>query len=203
MAVRWRVCLRRRSEEGGEITQEKSYQTDQTDFGTKFAPLPGCRLTIPPRHPAPDASPPYASTPYAPAPDIPATAPPKPRLGFEALSSRFRRAGRDDRPAAGISQYHRNPASRDERLGFPGTPRDGSRMAARGHLRRRFLCGKLPARGQPVHRSLLYGISSEPDTMEALVYDAADMAVRLVIANPGVTREAFRKGLMRVAGIRA
>ena len=38
----------------------------------------------------------------------------------------------------------------------------------------------------------------EPDTMEALVYDAADMAVRLVIENRGGTREAFRKGLMQI-----
>ena len=38
----------------------------------------------------------------------------------------------------------------------------------------------------------------EPDTMEALVYDAADMAVRVLVENRGGTRDAFRKGLLQL-----
>jgi ABC-type branched-subunit amino acid transport system substrate-binding protein len=40
----------------------------------------------------------------------------------------------------------------------------------------------------------------EPNTMEALVFDAADIAIRLVIENRGGTRETFRKSLMQVKG---
>ena len=40
----------------------------------------------------------------------------------------------------------------------------------------------------------------EPDMIEALVFDAADLAVRLVIENRGRTREDFRKSLLQVRG---
>jgi len=38
----------------------------------------------------------------------------------------------------------------------------------------------------------------EPDAMEALAYDAAAVAVRLLLENPGATREAFRSALAQV-----
>ena len=42
----------------------------------------------------------------------------------------------------------------------------------------------------------------EPDTMEALVYDAADIAVKLLLENRGETRDAFRKSLLQIKGHR-
>lgn len=39
-----------------------------------------------------------------------------------------------------------------------------------------------------------------PETMEALVYDAAAMAVQVILQNPGGTRETFREGLLALQG---
>ncbi len=38
----------------------------------------------------------------------------------------------------------------------------------------------------------------EPVAMEALVYDAADMTVRMLVGNQGGTRDDFRKGLLKL-----
>jgi branched-chain amino acid transport system substrate-binding protein len=40
----------------------------------------------------------------------------------------------------------------------------------------------------------------EPDTMEALVYDGADIAVKLLVENRSGTRDAFRKELVQIKG---
>ncbi len=40
----------------------------------------------------------------------------------------------------------------------------------------------------------------EPDAMEALVYDATEMAVRLIVDNRAGTRDGFRKNLMLIKG---
>jgi branched-chain amino acid transport system substrate-binding protein len=167
---------------GGEIVREKSYKTDQTDFGEEIRALAG----LPPDSPAPD---------------VPAMAPPKPNPGFEALFIPDSAA----RVAMIVPQLAYYDLTGIRLLGTSGwdSPEllDTDPERLQGAI---FVDGFFANSFRPeVNRfieAFYMAYRREPDMIEALVFDAADMAVRLVIENRGGTREAFRNSLMQVRG---
>ncbi len=167
---------------GGEIVREKSYKTDQTDFGEEIRALAG----LPPDNPAPD---------------VPAMAPPKPNPGFEALFIPDSAA----RVAMIVPQLAYYDITGIRLLGTSGWDSpdllDTDPERLQGAI---FVDGFFANSFRPeVNRfieAFYMAYRREPDMMEALVFDAADVAVRLVIENRGGTRETFRKSLMQVKG---
>lgn len=167
---------------GGEIVREKSYKTDQTDFGEEIRALAG----LPPDSPASD---------------IPAMAPPKPSPGFEALFIPDSAA----RVAMIVPQLAYYDITGIRLLGTSGWDSpdllDTDPERLQGAI---FVDGFFANSFRPeVNRfieAFYMAYRREPDMMEALVFDAADLAVRLVIEKRGGTREAFRKSLMQVTG---
>ena len=167
---------------GGEIRREQSYNTDQTDFGEEIRALAGLPPAIP-------------------APDVPAIAPPKPTPGFEALFI----PDSSSRVAMIVPQLAYHDITGIRLFGTSGWDSPDLLTTDPEHLQGAiFVDGFFANSFRPeVNRfieAFYMAFRREPDTMEALVYDAADMAVRLVIENRGGTREAFRKSLMQVKG---
>ena len=167
---------------GGDIVREKSYKTDQTDFGEEIRALAG----LPPDSPAPD---------------VPAMAPPKPNPGFEALFI----PDSASRVAMIVPQLAYYDLTGIRLLGTSGwdSPEllDTDPERLQGAI---FVDGFFANSFRPeVNRfieAFYMAYRREPDMMEALVFDAADLVVRLVIENRGGTREAFRKSLLQVKG---
>ena len=167
---------------GGEIVREKSYKTDQTDFGEEIRALAGLPSD-------------------SPAPDVPATAPPKPNPGFEALFIPDSAA----RVAMIVPQLAYYDIAGIRLLGTSGwdSPEllDTDPERLQGAI---FVDGFFANSFRPeVNRfieAFYMAYRREPDMIEALVFDAADLAVRLVIENRGRTREDFRKSLLQVRG---
>ena len=167
---------------GGEIRKEASYKTDQTDFGDEIRALAGL-------------------SPDNPAPDVPVIAPPKPNPGFEALLI----PDSSSRVAMIVPQLAYHDVTGIRLLGTSGwdSPElletDPERLQGAIFVDGFFANSFRPAVNRFIE-AFYMAYRREPDTMEALVYDAADMAVRLVIENRGGTREDFRKSLMQVKG---
>ncbi len=167
---------------GGEISREQSYKTDQTDFGEEIRTLAG----LPPAGPAPD---------------VPATAPPKPNPGFEALFI----PDSASRVAMIVPQLAYHDITGIRLLGTSGWDSPDLLRTDPEHLQGAifvdgFFANSFRSEVNRFIEAFYMAYRREPDTMEALVYDAADIAVRLVIENRGGTREAFRKSLMQVKG---
>ena len=167
---------------GGDIVREKSYKTDQTDFGEEIRALAG----LPPDSPAPD---------------VPVMAPPKPNPGFEALFI----PDSASRVAMIVPQLAYYDLTGIRLLGTSGwdSPEllDTDPERLQGAI---FVDGFFANSFRPeVNRfieAFYMAYRREPEMIEALVFDAADMAVRLVIENRGGTREAFQKSLLQVKG---
>ncbi|MHB8907918.1 MAG: penicillin-binding protein activator [Syntrophales bacterium] len=167
---------------GGEIRKEKSYKTDQTDFGEEIHSLAGI-------------------VPVPPGTEAPAAPQPKPNPGFEALfipDSAFR-------VGMIVSQLAYYDITGIRLLGTSGW--DSPELLKTDPERLQgavFVDGFFPNSFRPEVNAfiesfyLAYG--REPDAMEALVYDAAAIAVRLMVEGRGSTREVFRQGLMQVRG---
>jgi branched-chain amino acid transport system substrate-binding protein len=169
---------------GGELRKELSYGADQTDLGEEIRTLCGV-------------------VPVAPDTEAVAGVPPKPNPGFEALfipdvSSRVAMI-------APQLAYHDIRGLR--LLGTSGWNSPELLKADPGHLQ-----GAIFVDGFFTHSILpevndfidefytAYG--REPDTIEALVYDTAHIAVKLLLENRNGTRDAFRRGLMQIKGYR-
>ncbi len=167
---------------GGDIRKEKSYKTDQADFGEEIHALAGIAPV------SPGANPPLFGQ-------------PKPNPGFEALfipDSAFR-------VAMIVSQLAYYDITGIRLLGTSGWDAPELLKTDPEHLQGAiFVDGFFPNSFRPaVNRfveSFYMAYGREPDAMEALVYDGAELAVRLIIENRGGTRDAFRKGLLRVKG---
>jgi branched-chain amino acid transport system substrate-binding protein len=167
---------------GGEIRREKSYKTDQTDFGEEIRALAGI---------APGSA----------APDLPAIAPPKPNPGFEALFI----PDSSSRVAMIIPQLAYHDITGIRLLGTSGWDSPELLRTDSEHLQGAifvdgFFANSFRPEVNTFVEAFYMAYGREPDTMEALVYDAANMAVRLIIENRGGTREAFRRSLMQVKG---
>jgi branched-chain amino acid transport system substrate-binding protein len=169
---------------GGEIRKEKSYKTDQTDFGEEIRDLAG----LPPASPGDD---------------LPAVMPPKPNPGFEALFI----PDSSSRVAMIVPQLAYHDISGIRLLGTSGwdSPEllktDPERLQGAIFVNGFFANSFRPEVNRFVE-AFYAAYGREPDAMEALVYDAADIVVRLMIENRGGTREAFRKSLLQVKGYR-
>ena len=167
---------------GGEIRKEKSYQTDQTDFADEIHSLAGI-------------------APVPPGEEAPMALPPKPNPGFEALfipDSAFR-------VAMIVSQLAYYDITGIRLLGTSGWDSPELLKTDPEHLQGSvFVDGFFPNSFRPevnaFIESFYLSYGREPDAMEALVYDAAAMAVRLILDGRGATRETFRQGLMQVKG---
>jgi branched-chain amino acid transport system substrate-binding protein len=181
MARLFREEVRRK---GGEIRKEQSYQADQTDLGEKIRALGGV-------------------APVAPGTETAAGVPPKPNPGFEALfipDFSYR-----------IAMIAPQLAYYDIRgLRLLGTSGWDSPELLKGdpsHLQGAiFVDGFFTDSFRPEVNDFIEAFYTaygrEPDTMEALVYDTADIAVKLLLENRGGTRDAFRKGVMQVKNYR-
>lgn len=170
---------------GGEIRKEKSYKTDQTDFGEEIHALAGI-------------------TPVSPGTEAPVAAvQPKPNPGFEALfipDSSFR-------VAMIVSQLAYYDITGIRLLGTSGWDSPELLKTDPEHLQGSvFVDGFFPNSFRPevnaFIESFYMSYGREPDAMEALVYDAAAMAVRLIVESRGGTRDAFRNALTQVKGYR-
>jgi branched-chain amino acid transport system substrate-binding protein len=167
---------------GGEIRKEKSYKTDQTDFGDEIRALAG----LPPANPAHD---------------FPVTTPPKPNPGFEALFI----PDSASRIAMIVPQLAYHDLTGIRLLGTSGwnSPElletDPERLQGAVFVDGFFAHSFRPEVNRFIE-DFYMAFRREPDTMEALVFDAADMVVRLVIDNRGGSRETFRKNLLQVKG---
>ena len=167
---------------GGEIRKEKSYKTDQADFGEEIHALAGI-------------------APINPDAEAPVAVQPKPNPGFEALfipDSAFR-------VAMIVSQLAYYDITGIRLLGTSGWDSPELLKTDPEHLQGAiFVDGFFSDSFRPevntFIESFYMSYGREPDAMEALVYDAAEMAVRLIVENRGGNREAFRKGLMQVKG---
>ncbi|MHB9098204.1 MAG: penicillin-binding protein activator [Syntrophales bacterium] len=169
---------------GGEIRQEKTYKTDQADFGEEIRALAGI-------------------APVSPGAEEPAAVQPKPNPGFEALfiPDSALRVGMI------VSQLAYYDITGIRLLGTSGWDAPELLKTDPEHLQGAvFVDGFFPNSFRPevntFIESFYLSYGREPDAMEALVYDAAAMAVRLIIENRGGTREAFRQGLMQIKGYR-
>lgn len=167
---------------GGEIRKEKSYKTDQTDFGEEIHALAGI-------------------VPVSPDAERPVALQPKPNPGFEALfiPDSALRVGMI------VSQLAYYDITGIRLLGTSGW--DSPELLKTDPERLQgavFVDGFFPNSFRPevnaFIESFYLSYGREPDAMEALVYDAAAMAVRLIVEGRGGTREAFRQGLMQVKG---
>jgi branched-chain amino acid transport system substrate-binding protein len=167
---------------GGEIRKVQPYRTDQTDFGEEIRALVG----MPP-----------AGSDAGGAGGVP----PKPNPGFEALfipDAAFRVA-----MIAPQLAYHDIRGVR--LLGTSGWDLPELVKTDPSHLQGAiFVDGFFAESFRPEVNNFLdafyaaYG--REPDAMEALVYDSAAIAVRLLLENRVGTRVSFREGLLQLKG---
>ncbi len=167
---------------GGEIRKEKTYKADQADFGEEIHALAGI-------------------VPASPGAEEPAAVQPKPNPGFEALfipDSALR-------VAMIVSQLAYYQITGIRLLGTSGWDSPELLKTDPEHLQGAifvdgFFSNSFRPEVNTFIESFYMSYGREPDAMEALVYDATEMAIRLIVRNRGGTREAFRKGLMQVKG---
>lgn len=167
---------------GGEIKALRPYKPDQVDFGEEIRTLAGL---------------PSATAP----PDPAMIFPPKPTPGFEALFI----PDSAQRIATIVPQLAYHDITGIRLLGTSGWDSPELLKADPELLQGAiFVNGFFPNSVRPeVNRfveSFYIAYEREPDTMEALVYDAARIAVRLAIAPGGSVRETFRQRLLQVDG---
>ena len=179
MARLFREEVRRK---GGEIRKEKSYKADQTDFREEIRALGGV-------------------APVSPGMEAVEEVPPKPNPDFEALFI----PDFSYRVAMIVPQLAYYDITGIRLLGTSGWDSPELLKVDPGHLQGAvFVDGFFTDSFRPEVNDFIeafymaYG--REPDTMEALVYDAADIAVKLLVENRSGTRDAFRKGLMQIKG---
>jgi branched-chain amino acid transport system substrate-binding protein len=181
MARLFREEVRRK---GGEIRKEKSYKTDQTDLGEEIRALGGV-------------------APVTPGTEVVAGVPPKSNPGFEALfipDFSYRVAMIAPQLAyydikgirlLGTSGWDSPELLKDDPVHLQGAVFvDG------------FFADSFRPEVNDFIEAFYTAYGREPDTMEALVYDAADIAVKLLVENRNGARDAFRKGLMQIKGYR-
>lgn len=166
---------------GGEIRKEIPYKVDQTDFGAEILALLG------------------GGSPVSPGMEVAAGAAAKTDPGFEALFI----PDLSQRVAMIVPQLAYYDLTGIRLLGTSGWNSPALLGADPRHLQRSvFVDGFFSASYRPEVNDFIDAFYSaygrEPATMEALVYDAADILVRLLLENRGITREDFRNGLARI-----
>ena len=181
MARLFREEVRRK---GGDLRKELSYKSDQTDLGEEIRTLGG----VVPAAPGAEAAP---------------GVPPKPSPGFEALFI----PDFSHRVAMIVPQLAYHDITGLRLLGTSGWDSPELLKADHGHLQGAiFVDGFFTDSFRPESNDFIEAFYTaygrEPDTMEALVYDAADIAVKLLLETRGGTRDAFAKALMQVKGYR-
>ena len=177
MARLFREEVRRK---GGEIRKEKSYKTDQTDFGEEILALGGVALVNPGTEVAMEIL-------------------PKPAPDFEALFI----PDSYDRVAMIVPQLAYYDLTRIRLLGTSGWDSPELLKTDPKQLEGAvFVDGFFADSFRPEVNDFIENFYTayerEPGTMEALVYDAADMTVRVLVENRGGTRDAFRKSLLQL-----
>lgn len=176
----FREEVRRR---GGEIRREAPYRTDGTDFSEPIVRIGGQPLL-----PSAAASGGHLSVPVA-APDFEALFIPDAAFRVGLLVPQLARHGLAGIQLLGTSGWH----SPELLANDPGSL-EGARFVDAF-----FHSGTGMPTSDFVDRfSLTFG--RVPQTMEALVYDAAAMAAQVILRNPGGTRETFREGLLALQG---
>jgi branched-chain amino acid transport system substrate-binding protein len=181
MARLFREEVRRK---GGEIRNEKSYKADQADLGEEISALGGV-------------------APVTPGTEAVAGVQPKPNPGFEALFI----PDFSYRVAMIAPQLAYYDIKGIRLLGTSGWDSPELLKADPGHLRGAifvdgFFAESFRREVNDFIEAFYTAYGREPDTMEALVYDAADIAIKLLLKNRGETRDAFRRGLMQIKGYR-
>ena len=181
MARLFREEVRRK---GGEIRKEKPYKADQTDLGEEIRALGGV-------------------APASPGMEVSAGFPPKPDPGFEALFI----PDFSYRVAMIVQQLAYYDITGIRLLGTSGWDSPELLKADPGHLQGAvfvdgFFINSFRPEVNDFIEAFYTAYGREPDTMEALVYDAADIAVKLLLENRGETRDAFRRGLTQIKGYR-
>ena len=177
MARLFREEVRRK---GGEIRKERSYKTDQTDFTEEILALGGVQLVSPGTEVAMETL-------------------PKPIADFEALFI----PDSHDRIAMIVPQLAYYDLTGIRLLGTSGWDSPELLKTDPKHLEGAvfvdgFFADSFRPEANDFIENFYMAYEREPDTMEALVYDAADMTVRVLVGNQGGTREDFRKGLLQL-----
>ena len=165
---------------GGEIRKEKSYKTDQTDFAEQILALGGL-------------------APVSPGAEVAIETLPKPAPDFEALFI----PDSHDRVAMIVPQLAYYDLTRIRLLGTSGW--DSPELLKTNPKQFEgavFVDGFFADSYRPEVNEFIENFYTaygrEPDAMEALVYDAADMTVGVLVGNQDGTRDAFRKGLLQL-----
>jgi ABC-type branched-subunit amino acid transport system substrate-binding protein len=177
MARLFREEVRRK---GGEIRSERSYKTDQTDFAEEILALGGV-------------------APVSSGIDVTGVPLPKQNPEFEALFI----PDAHDRIAMIAPQLAYYDLTRIRLLGTSGwdspdllktdpKPLEGA-VFVDG-----FFSDSFRPEVNDFIENFYTAYGREPVAMEALVYDAADMTVRVLVGNQGGTRDDFRKGLLKL-----
>ena len=167
---------------GGEIRKDKSYKPDQTDFGKEIRALGGV-------------------TPVNRGMEFVGVVPPKPNPSFEALFI----PDFSYRVAMIVPQLVYYDLTGIQLLGTSGWDSPELLKADPVNLQGAifvdgFFINSYRPEVNDFIEAFYMAYGREPETMEALVYDAADIAVKLLLENRSGTREAFRKGLMQIKG---
>jgi len=167
---------------GGEIRKEKSYKADQTDFGEEILSLVGV-------------------APVSPGMEVAAGVATKTDPGFEALYI----PDFSYRVAMIVPQLAYYDITCIRLLGTSGWNSPELLKADPGHLQGAvfvdgFFAGSFRPEVNDFIEAFYTAYGREPGTMEALVYDAADIAVKLLFENRSGTRDAFRRGLTQIEG---
>jgi ABC-type branched-subunit amino acid transport system substrate-binding protein len=177
--------------QGGELEREASYRADQTDFGEQIMLIGGRvpLLNVPPGEALPEV-PPEA---------LPEVTPVDP--GFEALfipDATFRVPllvrQLADYGLAGIQLLGTSGWRSPDLVGTDPGGFEGALFADA------FFTNSLRPATSDFIDAFYLAFGRVPDVMEALVYDAAGMAVRVLLQDPEGTRESFRQGLLALQG---
>jgi ABC-type branched-subunit amino acid transport system substrate-binding protein len=196
MARLFREEVRR---QGGELAREASYRTDQANFGEQILMIGGIAPVSdgPPGEALPEV-PPGVLPEGAPKglPEVPPADP-----GFAALfipDATFRVTllirqladyGLADIQLIGTSGWRSSELFGTDPAGFEGA------LFADA-----FFTNSLRPATSDFIDAFYLAFGRVPDVMEALAYDAAGMAVRVLLQDPEGTRESFRQGLLALQG---
>jgi branched-chain amino acid transport system substrate-binding protein len=165
---------------GGGIWKEKVYKTDQTDFTEEILALGG-----------------VASV--SPGTDVAMGTLPKPSPDFDALFI----PDSHDRVSMIVPQLAYYDLTKIRLLGTSGwnSPEllkaDPSLLEGSVFVDGFFIDSFRPEVNDFIE-NFYRAYERQPDAMEALVYDAADMTVRVLVGNGGGSRDAFRQGLLQI-----
>lgn len=170
--------------QGGEVRREAAYGTDQTDFGEPLLRIGGTEPLFSDdeggegHHVAIQAEPDYEAL-FIPDADFRVT----------ALLTQLADYG-----LAGIQRLGTSGWRSHDLVAVAPAAFEGALFADAF-----FINSQRPAMGDFIDRFYL-AYRRTPDLLEALVYDAAAMAVRVLIGEGAGTREAFRAGLLGIQG---